>query len=55
MGRFFADTLSFHHEVCLFDTDPKQLRFVYNAIRTTDLEEVKAFEPELMINAVTIK
>lgn len=55
MGRFFVDTLSFHHEVCLFDTDPKQLRFVYNAIRTTDLEEVKAFEPELMINAVTIK
>ncbi|NLT03687.1 MAG: prephenate dehydrogenase [Bacteroidales bacterium] len=55
MGRFFADTLSFHHDVCLFDTDPKQLRFVYNAIRTTDLEEVKTFEPELMINAVTIK
>jgi len=55
MGRFFAYTLSFHHDVCLFDTDPKQLRFVYNAIRTTDLEEVKAFEPELMINAVTIK
>jgi prephenate dehydrogenase len=55
MGRFFADTLSFHHEVCLFDTDPKQLRFVYNAIRTTDLEEVRAFEPEMLINAVTIK
>lgn len=55
MGRFFADTLSFHHEVCLYDTDPKQLRFVYNAVRTTDLEEVRAFEPELMINAVTIK
>ena len=55
MGRFFADTLSFHHEVCLFDTDPKQLRFVYNAIRTTDLEEVRGFEPELLINAVTIK
>lgn len=55
MGKFFADTLSFHHEVCLFDTDPKQLKYVYNAIRTTDLEEVKAFEPELMINAVTIK
>lgn len=55
MGKFFADTLSFNHEVCLFDTDPKQLKYVYNAIRTTDLEEVKAFEPELMINAVTIK
>lgn len=55
MGRFFADVLSFNHEVCLYDTDPKQLRFVYNAIRTTDLEEVQVFEPELMINAVTIK
>lgn len=55
MGRFFADALSFNHEVCLFDTDPKQLRFVYNAIRTTDLEEVREFQPELLINAVTIK
>lgn len=55
MGRFFADSLSFNHEVCLFDTNPTQLKFVYNAIRTTDLEEVRAFEPELLINAVTIK
>jgi len=55
MGRFFADALSFHHEVCLYDRDPKQLKFVYNAIRTTDLEEVRAFQPELTINAVTIK
>jgi prephenate dehydrogenase len=55
MGRFFADTLSFNHEVCLFDTDPMALRYVYNAVRTTDLEEVRAFEPELLLNAVTIK
>lgn len=55
MGRFLADALSFNHEVCLLDIDPKQLRFVYNAIRCTDPEEVRAFAPELMINAVTIK
>ncbi|MDP4276806.1 MAG: prephenate dehydrogenase/arogenate dehydrogenase family protein [Bacteroidota bacterium] len=55
MGRFFADALSFHHEVCLFDTNPAQLKFVYNAIRTTNPEEVRAFKPELMINAVTIR
>lgn len=55
MGRFFADVLSFHHEVCLYDNDPKQLRFVYNAIRTTEMEDVMSFKPELMINAVTIK
>jgi prephenate dehydrogenase len=55
MGRFFADVLSFHHEVCLYDTNPAQLKFVYNAIRTTSLEEVRDFQPELLINAVTIK
>lgn len=55
MGQFFADSLSFNHDVCLFDTDPKKLRFVYNAIRTTNLEEVREFEPELLLNAVTIK
>jgi prephenate dehydrogenase len=55
MGRFFADVLSFNHEVCLYDTDPGQLKFVYNAIRTTELEQVRLFKPELMINAVTIK
>ncbi len=55
MGTFFADALSFQHEVGLFDVDPKRLRFVYNTERMTQLEEVKAFEPELVINAATVK
>lgn len=55
MGTFFADALSFQHEVGLFDVDPKKLRFVYNTERMTQLDEVKAFEPELVINAATVK
>lgn len=55
MGTFFADALSFQHEVGLFDVDPKRLRFVYNTERMTQLEEVKAFKPELVINAATVK
>lgn len=55
MGTFFADALSFQHEVGLFDIDPKKLRFVYNTERMTQLDEVKAFEPELVINAATVK
>lgn len=55
MGTFFADALSFQHEVGLYDVDPKKLRFVYNTERMTQLDEVKAFEPELLINAATVK
>ncbi len=55
MGSFFTDVLSFQHEVALYDADPKRLRFVYNTIRMSQLDEVKEFDPELVINAVTIK
>ena len=55
MGSFFADVLSFEHEVAVFDTDPKKLRFIYNTERMTDPREVEAFAPELVINAATLK
>ncbi|MBP1639354.1 MAG: tyrA [Bacteroidetes bacterium] len=55
MGSFFTDVLSFQHEVAVYDADPKRLRFVYNTIRMSQLEEINEFDPELVINAVTIK
>ncbi len=55
MGSFFADVLSFDHEVAVFDTDPKRLRFVYNVVRMSKPEEVKDFNPEIVINAATVK
>ena len=55
MGVFLTDALCMKHEVALFDVDAKRLRFVFNTQRLTTMEEVEAFKPELMINAVTIK
>lgn len=55
MGSFFADVLSFDHEVAVLDTDPQKLRFIYNTQRMTDPMEVQAFAPELVINAATLK
>ena len=55
MGSFFADVLSFDHEVAVLDTDPKKLRFIYNTQRMTNPAEVKDFAPELVINAATLK
>ncbi len=55
MGSFFTDILSFQHETAVYDVNPQQLRFVYNTYRYTALEEIKEFEPELVINAATVK
>lgn len=55
MGSFFADVLSFQHEVAIFERDPQRLRFTYNCIRMSDPEEIKEFRPEILINAVTVK
>lgn len=55
MGSFFTDVLCFQHETAVFDINPKQLRFVYNTYRFTTLEEIEAFQPELVINAATVK
>ena len=43
------------HEVGLFDTNPERLRFVFNTVRMTKPEEVEEFNPDLVINAATVK
>jgi len=55
MGTFITDVLCFQHEVALFDTDAKRLRFVFNTLRMTEYDEIKSFQPELVINCVTLK
>lgn len=55
MGSFYIDLLSFDHEVAVYEKDAKRLRFTYNCQRFTSLDEVDAFRPELLINAVTVK
>ncbi|MDR3137742.1 MAG: prephenate dehydrogenase/arogenate dehydrogenase family protein [Tannerellaceae bacterium] len=54
MGSFFTDLLSFDHEVAVLEKDPKRLRFIYNALRFQNLEEVRGFAPEMVINCVTL-
>ena len=55
MGAFFVDLLSFEHETAVYDVNPQRLRFMYNTLRFTSLEEIRDFRPELVINAVTLK
>lgn len=55
MGSFFCDLLSFDHEVAVYDPDSKRLRFMFNCQRFGSLEEVDSFEPDIVINAATVK
>lgn len=55
MGSFLCDVLSIDHEVAIYDTDVNRLRFTFNALRFTSMDEIREFEPQLLINAVTVK
>lgn len=55
MGSFFSDLLSFDHELAIFESDPKKLRFVYNTVRMSDPKEIADFDPDMVLNAVTVK
>ena len=55
MGSFLADTMCLLHEVAIYDVDVRKLQYVFNTRRLTSLEEIREFNPELLINAVTLK
>lgn len=55
MGSFFLDLLSFDHETAVYEKNPRRLRFTYNTLRFTSMEEIEEFNPDLVINAVTVK
>ncbi|MCQ2228033.1 MAG: prephenate dehydrogenase/arogenate dehydrogenase family protein [Bacteroidales bacterium] len=55
MGSFFADSMCLLHEVAIYDVDIKRLQYVFNTRRLTTLDEIRDFNPELVINAVTLK
>jgi len=55
MGSFFCDVLSSDHETAIYDIDPDRLKFTFGCYRFTTMDEVRAFEPQLVINAATVK
>ncbi len=55
MGSFFCDVLSGKHDVGVIDTDPRRLLFTYNCRRFGSFDEVDAFDPDMVINAATVK
>jgi prephenate dehydrogenase len=55
MGTWLTDALCLDHEVAIYDPNLEKLKYIFNTQRLIKLEEISAFEPELLINAVTLK
>ncbi|NIR17328.1 MAG: prephenate dehydrogenase/arogenate dehydrogenase family protein, partial [Desulfobacterales bacterium] len=54
MGAWLVEEFCLDHDVAVYDTDRKKLKYFFNAKRLLELGEVKEFEPELLINAVSL-
>ncbi len=55
MGTFFCDLLSPDHDVAVYDPDADKLRFTYGVQRFSSLDDIDAFEPQMVLNAATVK
>ena len=54
MGAWLVEEFCLDHEVAVFDTDRRKLKYFFNVRRLLELEEIEDFEPELLINAVSL-
>ncbi len=54
MGAWFVEEFCLEHEVAVYDTDRKKLKYFFNVKRLLELNEVKSFNPRLVINAVSL-
>lgn len=55
MGTILSDSLCLQHEVAIFDRDIHRMQYVFNTRRLMSFDEIRDFNPELLINAVTLK
>ena len=54
MGAWLVESLCLDFEVGVFDVDKSRLKYFFNSHRVLRLEEVREFEPDLLINAVSL-
>jgi len=54
MGAWLVEELCLDHEVAVYDLDRRKLKHFFNVTRFLSPSEAEGFEPELVINAVSI-
>jgi prephenate dehydrogenase len=54
MGGWLVEELRRHHEVAVFDTDPKRVERLTGVKKIIEFSEIQTFGPELLVNAVSL-
>jgi hypothetical protein len=55
MGAFFIDTLCLEYDVAVYDTNVERMKYLFRTRRLEQLEDVRDFAPDLLINAVSLQ
>ncbi len=54
MGAWLVDSLCLDYEVGVVDQDKTRLKYFFNSHRFLSIEEIRDFQPDLLINAVSL-
>ncbi len=55
MGSWFVESLCLEHDVAVFDHDKSKLRYFFRTHRFVSLDQIGAFQPEMVLNAVSLQ
>ena len=55
MGSWLIESLCLDYEVAAFDNDLTRLRYFFNTLKLTSFEEIREFNPDMVINAVNLE
>lgn len=55
MGSWFVETLCLEHNVAVYDKNREKLKYFFNTRRILQPGEIQKFEPDLLINAVSLR
>ncbi len=55
MGAWFVETLCLDYEVAVYDTNLEKMKYFFRTRRIEKLEEISDFNPDLLINAVSLQ
>lgn len=55
MGSWLVESLCLDYEVAVYDKDKTKLKYLFNSQRLLSYEEIRNFEPEMVINAVSLQ
>lgn len=55
MGGFLVESLCLEHDVAVYDVDKTKLKYFFNSHKLTSYQEIKKFDPQLVINAVSLQ